>query len=96
MADVRQFPVPDGLAGMRLDAGLARLLGLSRTTVAGLIDQGDVLVDGAVAARSERLVADSWLEITLPEPERPVMARSSPASTASERSRSTGTSPSRP
>ena len=45
MADVRQFPVPDGLAGMRLDAGLARLLGLSRTTVAGLIDQGDVLVD---------------------------------------------------
>nr|WP_240757368.1 RluA family pseudouridine synthase [Nakamurella flava] len=72
MADVRHFPVPDGLAGMRLDAGLARLLGMSRTTVAGLIDQGDVLVDGVVAARSERLVADTWLEITLPEPERPV------------------------
>ncbi len=71
MADVRRLIVPDGLAGMRLDAGLARLLGISRTTVATLIDSGDVLVDGVSVARSERLTADSWLEITLPEPERP-------------------------
>ena len=34
-------PVPDGLAGMRVDAGLAKLLGLSRTTVATMIDSGD-------------------------------------------------------
>ncbi|WP_235852851.1 hypothetical protein, partial [Mycobacterium interjectum] len=26
----RSMPVPEGLAGMRVDAGLARLLGLSR------------------------------------------------------------------
>ena len=71
MADVRRLIVPDGLAGMRLDAGLARLLGISRTTVATLIDSGDVLVDGVSVGRSERLTADSWLEITLPEPERP-------------------------
>ena len=71
MADVRRLIVPDGLAGMRLDAGLARLLGISRTTVATLIDSGDVLVDGVSVARSERLTADSWLEITLPEAERP-------------------------
>ena len=71
MADVRRLIVPDGLAGMRLDAGLARLLGISRTTVATLIDSGDVLVDGVSVARSERLSVDSWLEITLPEPERP-------------------------
>ena len=71
MADVRRLIVPDGLAGMRLDAGLARLLGISRTTVATLIDSGDVLVDGVPVARSERLTVDSWLEITLPEPERP-------------------------
>jgi len=71
VADVRRLIVPDGLAGMRLDAGLARLLGISRTTVATLIDSGDVLVDGVSVARSERLTADSWLEITLPEPERP-------------------------
>jgi 23S rRNA pseudouridine1911/1915/1917 synthase len=71
VADVRRLIVPDGLAGMRLDAGLARLLGMSRTTVATLIDSGDVLVDGVSVARSERLTVDSWLEITLPEPERP-------------------------
>ena len=71
MADVRRLIVPDGLAGMRLDAGLARLLGMSRTSVATLIDSGDVLVDGVAVARSERLTVDSWLEITLPEPERP-------------------------
>jgi len=71
VADVRRLIVPDGLAGMRLDAGLARLLGMSRTTVATLIDSGDVLVDGVSVARSERLTVDSWLEITLPEPELP-------------------------
>lgn len=71
MADVRRLIVPDGLAGMRLDAGLARLLGMSRTSVATLIDSGDVLVDGVAVARSERLTVDSWLEITLPEPELP-------------------------
>ena len=34
MGDVRELPVPDGLDGMRLDAGLARLFGLSRTAAA--------------------------------------------------------------
>ena len=72
MPDVRRLIVPNGLTGMRLDAGLARLLGMSRTSVATLIDAGDVLVDGVAVARSERLVADSWLEITLPEPDRPI------------------------
>jgi 23S rRNA pseudouridine1911/1915/1917 synthase len=69
--EVRRLPVPDGLAGMRVDAGLAKLLGMSRTSVAAMIDAGGVLVDGSAAIRSLRLTPDSWLEITLPEPERP-------------------------
>jgi 23S rRNA pseudouridine1911/1915/1917 synthase len=72
MSEVRSLPVPEGLDGMRLDAGLARMLGISRTTVASMIDAGEVLVDGEVAARSERLVPGSWLELTMPEPKRPV------------------------
>jgi 23S rRNA pseudouridine1911/1915/1917 synthase len=68
MSDLRSLPVPDGLAGERVDAALARLLGLSRTTVAGLVDAGDVLVDGVTVPNSHRLVAGSWLEITLPSP----------------------------
>ncbi len=71
MPEVRRLPVPDGLAGMRADAGLAKLLGMSRTSVATMIDAGDVLVDGSAAIRSLRLTPDSWLEITLPEPDRP-------------------------
>lgn len=70
MADQRELPVPEGLDGMRADAGLARLLGISRTSVGGMIDGGDVLVDGQVAARSDRLIPGSWLEITMPEPQR--------------------------
>ena len=43
------MPVPDGLDGMRVDAGLARLLGLSRTAVAALAEEGAVLLDGTPA-----------------------------------------------
>jgi len=39
--------------------------------VAAMIDAGGVLVDGSAAIRSLRLTPESWLEITLPEPERP-------------------------
>jgi 23S rRNA pseudouridine1911/1915/1917 synthase len=69
--EVRRLPVPGGLSGMRVDAGLAKLLGLSRTTVATMVDSGAVLVDGHPVIRSAKLVEDSWLEVTLPEPERP-------------------------
>ncbi len=68
MSDLRGLPVPDGLDGMRVDAGLSRLLGLSRTAVAGLAEDGRVEVDGQAAGKSDRLVAGTWLEVTLPEP----------------------------
>jgi 23S rRNA pseudouridine1911/1915/1917 synthase len=69
MPDSRLMVVPDGLAGMRADAGIARMLGLSRTVVAGLIDAGSVLLEGRVLLRSERLAAGQWLDIALPEPD---------------------------
>jgi 23S rRNA pseudouridine1911/1915/1917 synthase len=70
MPDTRQLPVPDGLDGMRVDAGLSRLLGLSRTAVAALTDEGRVAVDGRAAGKSDRLVAGTWLEVELPEQDR--------------------------
>jgi 23S rRNA pseudouridine1911/1915/1917 synthase len=66
MADTRSLPVPDGLAGERVDAGLARLLGLSRTTTAELAATGAVRVDGREVGKSDRLVAGAWLEVDLP------------------------------
>jgi 23S rRNA pseudouridine1911/1915/1917 synthase len=82
MSDLRRLPVPDGLEGMRVDAGLARLLGLSRTVVAALTDEGRVEVDGRAAGKSDRLVAGTWLEIALPDPERPVEISAPPETVA--------------
>jgi 23S rRNA pseudouridine1911/1915/1917 synthase len=70
VAETRELPVPDGLAGERVDAGLARLLGLSRSSVAELAEAGGVLLDGRPAGKSDRLTAGAWLEVRLPDPPR--------------------------
>lgn len=69
MPDTRQLPVPEGLAGERADVGIARLLGLSRSAAAELCASDCVTLDGRPVGKSDRLVADAWLEVTLPEPE---------------------------
>jgi 23S rRNA pseudouridine1911/1915/1917 synthase len=69
---LRTLPVPEGLDGMRVDAGLAKLLGLSRTAVAELAESGDVRLDGRVAGKSDRLVAGTLLEVSLPAPAEPI------------------------
>ncbi len=68
MTDHRTVPVPEGLAGERLDAALARLFGFSRTKAAELVGAGDVLVDGEPAAKSDRVHAGAWLDVTVPAP----------------------------
>ncbi|WP_370948309.1 RluA family pseudouridine synthase [Amycolatopsis sp. cg5] len=64
----RMLPIPDGLDGMRVDAGLAKMLGLSRTVIAELAEAGEVLVDGRTAGKSDKLVAGGLVEVTLPDP----------------------------
>jgi 23S rRNA pseudouridine1911/1915/1917 synthase len=78
VGDTRQLPVPDGLDGMRVDAGLSRLLGLSRTAVVTLTEEGRVAVDGRAAGKSDRLVAGTWLEVDLPDAERPTTIAAAP------------------
>ena len=68
----RSMPVPEGLAGMRVDAGVARLLGVSRTAAAAMAEDGGVELDGAPAGKSDRLTAGAWLQVRLPEPPAPV------------------------
>lgn len=68
MSEVRTFPVPDGLDGMRVDAGVSRLLGISRTAVAELAGEGKVLIDGRTVGKSDRLTGTSWIEVEMPAP----------------------------
>lgn len=66
-ADHRTLLVPDGLAGERVDVGLARLFGFSRTKAADLVAQGHVLVAGEQAMKSDRLEPGALLEVSIPE-----------------------------
>ncbi|MBO9554062.1 MAG: RluA family pseudouridine synthase [Cellulomonas sp.] len=69
--ELRSLPVPDGLAGERVDAGLSRLLGLSRTRAAEIAAAGGVRLDGRELGKSDRLTAGGWLEVELPDPSAP-------------------------
>ena len=68
----RMFPVTPGLAGQRADAGLSKLLGMSRSAVADLITEGCVYQNGKLLGKSDRLIEDALLEVTLPEPKNPL------------------------
>ena len=74
----RRLPVPDGLAGERVDVGLARLLGLSRARAAQLAGDGDVVVDGRTVGKSDRLAAGAWLEVRLSDDPAPAVAARTP------------------
>ena len=60
----RSLPVPEGRAGERADAAIARILGFSRTFAAEVIDAGGATLDGRTLAKSDRLVAGGWLEVS--------------------------------
>ncbi|MDO4888343.1 MAG: RluA family pseudouridine synthase [Actinomycetaceae bacterium] len=72
MPERRYYPVPEGLAGDRVDAVLARMTGLSRSACARVIDGGDVWVDGAAPTKSDRVASGSVIEVLMPEPPRVV------------------------
>jgi 23S rRNA pseudouridine1911/1915/1917 synthase len=59
----RSLPIPDGLDGSRVDAGLAKVLGFSRSFAAEVAEAGGVSVDGRVLDKSDRLRAGGWLEV---------------------------------
>ena len=65
-SEQRTVIVPDGLAGERVDAAIARMFGLSRSRAAGLLVDGQVSLDGTAPAKSTRVEAGSMLEVTIP------------------------------
>ena len=65
--ELKQVLIPEGLEGERLDAALSRLLGVSRTSIADLIDSGEVTKKGAPVIKSSKVVTGEHFEILLPE-----------------------------
>lgn len=65
-SDYRSLHVPDGLAGERVDAALARMFGLSRSRAAELISRQLVQVDGSDVAKSDRVLPGSFVEVSMP------------------------------
>jgi 23S rRNA pseudouridine1911/1915/1917 synthase len=56
--------VPDGLAGTRVDAAAARMTGLSRSRIEGLIAEGKVTLNSDPVTKSSQVKAGDLLEIT--------------------------------
>ncbi|SFN58636.1 RluA family pseudouridine synthase [Mycetocola miduiensis] len=71
--ETRSLPVPDGLEGVRVDAGLAKVLGFSRSFAAEVAEAGGVSIDGRPAGKSDRLHADAWLEVSWAPRQEPVV-----------------------
>lgn len=65
----RLLPVPAGLAGVRVDQGLSKLLGLSRAKVSAIIAAAGVRQDGVVLKKADSLREGMLLEIEMPAPE---------------------------
>ena len=68
MNEEKLVQVPEGLGGSRADAGIAKLLGMSRSAVAAMLESGLVQQSDRILGKSDSLVRDAWLRITLPKP----------------------------
>lgn len=69
----RSYPVPEGLDGQRLDQALSRMLGLSRSKAAEMVDSALVTLDGDLVPKSARVSTDQVVVVQdLDEPAAPV------------------------
>lgn len=67
MTDTRYVPVPEALIGERADVALARMLGMSRTKAAELLNDGGVALEGETVGRSDT-VREGILAVDIPQP----------------------------
>ena len=65
--ELRILSVPEGVAGERIDSALVRVLGLSRSAIVRLIEDGDITCGGLSLGKSERVSTAQIIEVLLPE-----------------------------
>jgi 23S rRNA pseudouridine1911/1915/1917 synthase len=68
MREHRTVTIPAIEAGERIDAALTRCLGISRSIITKLIDEGDITCRNKPVTKSEKVTAGQVIEVLLPEP----------------------------
>jgi 23S rRNA pseudouridine1911/1915/1917 synthase len=66
--ELRTLSVPEGVEGERIDSALTRVLGLSRTAIVKLLEDGDIRSNGNAMQKSERVLAGQVSEVLMPAP----------------------------
>lgn len=66
--ELKIISIPEGLDQERVDAALARLLGLSRSVVVQLLDEDEITRKGKPLGKSDRVSHGDLLEIMMPAP----------------------------
>ena len=69
---LRTLSVPEGVAGERIDSALTRVLGLSRTSVVKLLEDGDITTSGKAMGKSDKVTAGQIIEVLMPQEKNPV------------------------
>jgi 23S rRNA pseudouridine1911/1915/1917 synthase len=72
MPEAKYILIPDGIADQRADAGLSKILGLSRSACADILENGGASMNGKLLQKSDRLVAGASLEVTIPDARDPL------------------------
>lgn len=73
MAESKSVYIPEGLAGSRADVGLSKALGMSRTAISELIENGKVSVGGKLLSKSETLMAGSLIDLVIEDKPNPLL-----------------------
>jgi 23S rRNA pseudouridine1911/1915/1917 synthase len=62
---IREFTIPEGLAGERVDVALTRLLGLSRSAAVALIEAGAICAADRPLGKSDRVLEGQKIDVDL-------------------------------
>ena len=65
--ELRSLAIPEGVDGERVDTALTRVLGLSRTVIARLLESGEITSHGKPMLKSEKVVSGQVIEILMPD-----------------------------
>ena len=64
--EIKLVSIPEGLHQDRVDAALSRLLGLSRSLIVTLIEEGAITLGSKAVSKSDRVLTGDYLEILMP------------------------------